>query len=123
MRDHKNIGDLASDTKEATQLYVKYKVDYYKLHVAERLTTFFTFAIGGVLLLAMLSLFMLFTSLAAAMYLGDAMGNNILGFLIVGLVYLGGIVVLLMLRGKMIQKPILKIIIRELFPEPKKRRV
>jgi hypothetical protein len=123
MRNHKNISDLAGDTKDATQLYVKYKVDYYKLHVAEKLTTFATFAIGGVLLLAMLSLFLLFTSLAAAMYLGDAMGNNILGFLIVGLVYLGGIVVLLMLRGKMIQKPILKIIIRELFPEPKKRRV
>lgn len=123
MRDHKNIGDLAGDTKEATQLYVKYKVDYYKLHIAERLTTFATFAIGGVLFLAMLSLFLLFTSLAAAMYIGEQLGNDILGFLIVGLVYLVGIVILMLLRGRLIQKPILKIIIREMFPEPKIRRV
>ena len=122
MSDQRDLSEIADDTKEATQLYVKYKIDYYKLHVAERLTRLATFAIGGVLFLAMLVLFLLFTSLAIAMYIGDAMDNNILGFLIVGIFYLIGLVVLSLLRGRLIQKPILKIVINELFPEPKVRR-
>ncbi len=122
MSDNRDLSEIADDTKEAAQLYVKYKIDYYKLHVAERLTRLATFAIGGVLFLAMLLLFLLFTSLAAAIYLGDVLGNNIFGFLIVGIFYLIGMAVLLLLRGRLIQKPILKIVINELFPEPKIRR-
>ena len=123
MKDHKDLFNLAGDTTEATQLYIKYKLDAYKLYLAERLTRLATFAVGGVLLLAMLTLFLLFTSLALAMYLGTVVGNEMLGFLIVGILYLIGLGVLLMLRGRMIQKPILRIVIRELFPEPKKHRV
>lgn len=122
MQEPKDIFELAGDTKEATQLYVKYKIDYYKLHVAERVTTFATFAIGGVILLVLSALFLLFTSLAGALYLGEVLGNNYLGYLIVGIFYLMGIGVLLVLRGRLIQKPILKILINELFPKPKNRR-
>lgn len=122
MQEPKDIFELAGDTKEATQLYVKYKIDYYKLHVAERVTTFATFAIGGVILLVLSALFLLFTSLAGALYLGEVLGNNYLGYLIVGIFYLMGIGVLLALRGRLIQKPILKILINELFPKPKNRR-
>jgi hypothetical protein len=88
MQEPKYIFELAGDTKEATQLYVKYKIDYYKLHVAERVTTFATFAIGGILLLTLLGMFLLFTSLAAAMYLGEVLSNNNLGYFIVGIFYL-----------------------------------
>ncbi len=122
MQEPKDIFELAGDTKEATQLYVKYKIDYYKLHVAERVTNFATFAIGGVILLVLSALFLLFTSLAGALYLGEVLGNNYLGYLIVGIFYLTGIGVLLVLRGRLIQKPILKILINELFPKPKNRR-
>ncbi len=122
MQEPKDIFELASDTKEATQLYVKYKIDYYKLHVAERLTTFATFAIGGIILLALMALFLLFTSLALAMFLGDMLGNIYLGYFIVGILYLIGIGLLLMLRGRFIQRPILKIVIAELFSKPKNDR-
>jgi len=83
---------------------------------------FATFAIGGVILLVLSALFLLFTSLAGALYLGEVLGNNYLGYLIVGIFYLTGIGVLLVLRGRLIQKPILKILINELFPKPKNRR-
>lgn len=122
MQEPKDLFELAGDTKEATQLYVKYKIDYYKLHVAERVTTFATFAIGGILLLTLMGLFLLFTSLAAAMYLGEVTGNNNLGYLIVGIFYLMGMGIMLLLRGRLIQRPILKIVIAELFPKPKNRK-
>ncbi len=121
MSEPKNVFKLADETKEATQLYIKYKVDYYKLHLAERVTNVAAFAISGVLLLVVFSLFLLFTSLAFAFFLGDVLGNDVYGFLIVGTVYLVGIVLLAVLRGRLIQKPILKIVVRELFPEPKRR--
>ncbi len=122
MHEPKDIFELAGDTKEATRLYIKYKIDYYKLHVAERVTTFATFAIGGILLLTLLAMFLLFSSLAAAMYLGEVLGNNNLGYFIVGIFYLLGMGLLLLLRGRLIQRPILKIVIGELFPAPKKHR-
>lgn len=122
MQPPKDIFELAHDTKEATQLYVKYKIDYYKLHVAERVTNFATFAIGGLLFLLLFGLFLLFVSLAAALSIGEALGNNYLGYLIVGIFYLIAIGFLALLRGKFIQRPILRIVINELFPKPKNRR-
>lgn len=122
MKEPRDLFDLADDTKEAGHLYIRYKFDYYKLHLAERVTNVATFAIGGVLFLVMLSLFLLFTSLALAMYLGNVLGNEAYGFLIVGSIYLVGLALLVMLKGRLIQKPLLRIMVRELFPEPQKRR-
>lgn len=123
MKEQKDLFELADDTKEATKLYVEYKLDYYKLHVAERLTNLATFTIGGILFLVLLSLFLLFLSLAAAMVIGDALGNGAYGFLIVGTFYLIGLGLLSILRGRLIEKPILRIVIRELFPKSKRRKL
>lgn len=122
MQEPKDIFELAHDSKEATQLYVKYKIDYYKLHVAERVTNFATFAIGGLLFLLLFGLFLLFISFAAALSIGEALGNNYLGYLIVGTFYLISVGVLSLLKGRYIQRPILRIVINELFPKPKNDR-
>lgn len=122
MQQPKDIFELAHDGKEATQLYVKYKIDYYKLHVADRVTTFATFAIGGLIFLMLFGLFLLFISFAAALSIGEALGNNYLGYLIVGIFYLIVTAALSLLKAKFIQRPILRIVVNELFPKPKKQR-
>ncbi|CAN5391036.1 hypothetical protein BH09BAC1_BH09BAC1_06890 [soil metagenome] len=122
MREPKDLFDLADDTKHVSKLYVKYKLDYYKLHLAEKVTNLATFLIGGFLLVTLLTLFLLFISLAFAMYLGEVLQSPTYGYLIVGVIYLAGIVLLGIFRGKLIQRPILRVVIREFFPEPKTRK-
>ncbi len=100
------------------QEYLEVQLDLIRLHAAESLSRVFTkiatFAIIGFLLL----LILIFFSLTAGFYLGEVMGSDYNGFLIVSGFYLVLLIVFLLLRKKLIERPIIKAMVRIMFPNP-----
>jgi len=108
-----DINDLRKDILE----YIEVKLDQIRLHTAENLSRIFsnvaTIAVIGYLV----SLLILFLSFAAGFYLGSLLDSNELGFLCVSGFYVLLLIVFLALRKRIVEQPVIKAMIRLLFPK------
>ena len=108
-----DINDLRKDILE----YIEVKLDLIRIHTAENLARIFsnvaTLAVIGFLL----SLMILFLSIAAGFYFGSLFDSNELGFLCVAGFYVLLLIVFLALRKRIVEQPVIKAMIRLFFPK------
>jgi hypothetical protein len=112
-----DLKEHLSDVKEDFESYVDKRVDLLKLHLVEELSRFtasFTLKLG---VLYLLFFALMFFSLAGAFFLGDMLGSNGQGFVIVALVYLVFVVIFILMRRVWVQKPVIKSFIKIFFPK------
>ncbi|MBY0243857.1 MAG: phage holin family protein [Sphingobacteriaceae bacterium] len=100
MADQKNIESIIADTK----VYLDNRLDYIRLVVLEKTAKFFANLVSNTLLLVFFGVFILFGSLTLGFYLSQIWGSYTLGFAAVTGIYLLLFVVLLLLKGKVIEK-------------------
>lgn len=105
------------DIKNDIQEYVDVKVKLIKLHTAENISRILsqaaTFAVVGYLMFFIL----LFFSFAVGFFLAERFHSNELGFLAVAGIYLILLILFLVVRKHIIEKPIIKAVIKLFFPK------
>ncbi len=108
-----DVNDLKKDVLE----YIEVKLDLIRLHTAENLSRIFsnvaTIAVIGYLLFFII----LFISIAAGYYIGSLLDSNELGFLCVAGFYSLLLVLFLVFRKKIVERPVIKAIVRLFFPK------
>ncbi len=108
-----DINDLKKDVLE----YIEVKLDLIRLHTAENLSRIFsnvaTIAVIGYLLFFII----LFISLAGGYYIGSLLDSTELGFLCVAGFYTLLLVLFLAFRKQIVERPVIKAIVRLFFPK------
>ena len=107
------INDLRKDVLE----YIEVKLDLVRLHTAENLSRIFsnvaTIAVIGYLLFFII----LFISIAAGYFIGSLLDSNELGFLCVAGFYSLLLILFLVFRKQIVERPVIKAIVRLFFPK------
>jgi hypothetical protein len=106
-----------TDVKDEFESYVDKRVDLLKLHLVGELSRFtasFALKLG---VLYLLFFVLMFVSLAGAFFLGDLLGSNGKGFMIVAGIYLFLVVIFILMRRIWVQKPIIESFIKLFFPK------
>jgi hypothetical protein len=103
--------------KKEIQEYVEVKLDLLKLHIAEHLSRLLSNAVTMFIAGFFLFLILLFISFASGFYLGSVLHSNEAGFLCIAGFYFLVLIVFLMLRKKIVEKPVIKSVVRFLFPK------
>ena len=108
-----DINDLRKDILE----YIEVKLDLIRLHTAENLSRIFsnvaTIAVIGYLLFFII----LFISFAAGFYIGSLLDSNELGFLCVAGFYTLLLILFLVFRKQIVERPVIKAMVRLFFPK------
>ena len=107
------INDLKKDVLE----YIEVKLDLVRLHTAENLSRIFsnvaTIAVIGYLLFFII----LFISIAAGYFIGSLLDSNELGFLCVAGFCTLLLILFLVFRKQIVERPVIKAIVRLFFPK------
>lgn len=117
MSDKKDIFTLTDETREATTLYVQYKLDYYRLHITERITKALTYVVSSVIMLCTGLIVLAFVALGAALLIGELLGSLALGLFIMAGAFLCLGLLLIALRAPLIRGPLLRVFIKEIFDD------
>ena len=108
-----------SKIKQEIQEYLEVRLDLLKLHTAENISRILsntaTIAIIGYLLFFIL----LFLSFSAGYFFATKLHSNELGFLCVAGIYLVLLVIFLILKKRIVERPVIKAIVRLFFPKLK----
>lgn len=107
--DH--ITELSDQAKE----YVNTRIDVIKLNTAAKVSTVTSNIIAGTIVAVVFVFFLLFGGMAAGFALGDWLGKNSLGFLIVAAIYLLLGVITWLSKEKLLRIPVMNAIIQQLF--------
>jgi len=108
-----DINDLRKDILE----YIEVRFDQIRLHTAESLSRIFSDVAKMAVIGYLFSLMLLFLSFAAGFYLGSLLNSNELGFICVAGFYLLLIILFLLLRKRIVEKPVIKAMVRLFFPK------
>jgi hypothetical protein len=108
-----NIDNIRKEIQE----YVEVKLDLLKLHTAEHLSRLLSNAVTLFIAGYLLFLILLFLSFGAGFFLGSILHSNEAGFLIVAGFYFLVFIVFLIFRKQIIDKPVIKAVVRFLFPK------
>lgn len=108
------LEDFNSLKKEITE-YIEVRFDYIKLHTAENLSRFMSNTASAVIIGYLLFFILFFTSFAAGYYFADRFNSNQLGFLCVGGFYFVVLILFLVFRKQIIERPIIKAIVKLFF--------
>lgn len=98
-----SVEQLQNDTKA----YVESSVDYYKLWVFKVAMKSTSAMVKFLMIVLFISMVLLFFSIAAAIAIGYALDNLAYGFLIVGGVYVLFTIVVMLVKDKFIEGPIM----------------
>jgi hypothetical protein len=112
-----DLKERLTDVKVEFESYIDKRVDLVKLHLVEELSRFtarFTLKLG---VLYLLFFVLMFASLAGAFFLGEILGSNGQGFMIIAGIYLFFAIVFFLLRRILIQKPVIQTFIKIFFPK------
>jgi len=94
--------------QEETRAYIETTFAYYKLWGFKIAMKSTTMTVKAVLIVLCITMVLLFGSVAAALAIGQALASNALGFLIVGGIYLLILLIIILLKDKIIDGPILR---------------
>ena len=108
-----NIDNIRKEVQE----YVEVRLDLIRLHTAENLARLLSS--GSTLVIAgYLAFFVLmFISFAGGFFLGTLLHSNEAGFLCVAGFYLLVLVIFLIFRKQIVERPVIKAVVRLLFPK------
>jgi uncharacterized membrane protein YqjE len=95
--------------------YVNTRIDLFKLEAAENMARFFASFVTKSVILYFCLLALIFLSFALAYFLGDSLGSTSLGFLLTGCFYIILVFVFYALRESIVEKPVLKSVLRMFF--------
>ncbi len=110
-REERDFGAFMDSMVQEAKAYIETQKDYYALIASERAAKAASSVLGGVVMIVLLGSVLIFCNLAAALWIGHALNNMALGFLIVGGAYLLFFLIFLLLwRGKMKERFVLGII-------------
>jgi hypothetical protein len=102
------LKNQAGQAQEETRAYIDSTFDYYKLWSFKVIMKSTTMGIKAILITLCVIMILLFGSLAAAFGIGNALGSDALGFLIIGGFYLICLFLVLLIKDKIVEGPILR---------------
>lgn len=105
-----------SNLKNELQDYVEVRLDLIRLHTAENVSRMFSSAATIVVVGYLMFFILLFGSFALGFYLGKILESTELGFLAVSAIYFIILLVFLVFRKQIVEKPIIKAIVQLFFP-------
>ncbi|HKM92325.1 MAG TPA: phage holin family protein [Prolixibacteraceae bacterium] len=111
MTVYEKIEELTKDIKS----YITSNVEIFKLEAVELFSVIGASFISSLIIGVVVFLFMIFLSLSAGFYFSSLLGNNYAGFAIVAGFYLTIAIILIIGRGKLVEKPLQNKIIRKIF--------
>jgi hypothetical protein len=110
------VDDLNSIRKDI-QEYIEVRLDLLRLHTAENISRILSSAAKTTVIGYLLLFILLFLSFAAGYFFGSLFNSNELGFLCVAGFYTLVLVIFLMFREKIIERPIIKSVMKLFFPK------
>lgn len=108
-----DLDNLKKDLRD----YFKVQFDGIRLHSAESVSRVLSRSANVAVISYLLLFILLFGSVSAGFYLASILGSDSLGFLIIALFYLFILVVFFIFRKKIVDRPIIKGIVKIFFPE------
>ena len=107
------IGKLIQEIKE----YIELKYDIARLDFTEKIVRIISVFLGIMTFFVVVPGVLMFFSFALAYYLGDILGANYWGFMVVGAIYLFFGIVFITFKKKFITKPIIKTLTEAILKE------
>jgi hypothetical protein len=111
----KSIGLTIDNLRSVAEAYIETQLKLLKLQAAEKASTLFSTLAAYLVLVFFLLFFLLFASIAGAYALSDLLGRPYAGFLIVSGIYLLVGFFIFLNRERLLKKPMLNAITRQLF--------
>jgi hypothetical protein len=102
------IKESVEEIQEKVKDVIDSNIAYYKLWLFKVVTKSATVVLKVLLLAFFLVMFLFFSSIALALFLGKLFENNIVGFLAVGTIYLVLMLIVYFLKDKIVESAILK---------------
>ena len=106
--ENTRIADNISEVIDASRKYIEANLKLFKLSLLERLSKVVSLVISTTLVMLVGTLFLLFLSLAAAVYIGDLLQSRALGFLVMSLFFLLLVIVLWIKRKTLVINPVIR---------------
>jgi hypothetical protein len=106
--ENTRIADNISEVIDASRKYVEANLKLFKLSLLERLSKVVSLIISTTLVMLVGTLFVLFLSLAAAVFLGDLIHSRALGFLFMALFFLLLVIFLWIKRKTLVINPVIQ---------------
>jgi hypothetical protein len=107
------INDLRRDVQE----YIEVKLDLIRLHTAENLSRILSNTAAAAVIGYLLFLIIMFISLSAGFFIGSRLNSNELGFLCVAGFYMVLLLLFLVFRKRIIERPVVRSVMKLLFPK------
>lgn len=107
------IGNIKKDIQE----YIEARLDLLKLQAAENISKIISNTAVAIIIVLLLSLILFFLSFAAGYFMASVLHSNELGFLCVAGFYLLLMLIILIFRKKIIDRPVIKSVIKIFFPK------
>jgi hypothetical protein len=108
-----DFNDLRKDILE----YIEVKLDLIRLHTAENISRIFSNVATIAVIAYLLFLIVLFISFATGFYIGSLLDSNEIGFLCVAGFYTLLLILFLVLRKQIVERPVIKAVVRLFFPK------
>jgi succinate-acetate transporter protein len=103
-----HLKENAEDIQDNLKNVIDSNIAYYKLWLFKVLMKSTTLLLKVVLMVLLFTLFLLFASVALALYLGELLQSNALGFLSVGGMYIVLLVFVCLLKDKIVEGSVLE---------------
>lgn len=113
-----NLFDDLGNSKKEIQEYIEARLDLIKLQAAENISRMISNTAVIIILGLLSSLILIFLSFSAGYYLSSLLNSNVLGFLCVAGFYLLMLLIILLFRKKIIERPVIKSMVKIFFPKP-----
>jgi len=106
--ENTRIADNISEVIDASRKYIEANLKLIKLSLLERLSKVVSLIISSTLVMLAGALFVLFLSLSAAMFIGDLLQSQALGFLIMAFIFLLLVIFLWIKRKTLVINPVIR---------------
>lgn len=110
MEEQNNLEKLFNDAKE----YLNTRLELTKLELVQKVSQIVSSLITSFLLLVIFVLVLLFGSVSLALFLSEKTGSTTTGFLYVAGIYLALGLLIYLLKGSFIKKPVTDMFIRKM---------
>ncbi len=110
-----NTGQELKKLFEDFTEFLELKYDLLRLDISERFVKFFSGYFSFFILIVLIPFSLFFLSFAGAYYMSEVLGSLFYGFVSVGLIYFVVIILFLIFRNVLINRPLVKFIINSLF--------
>jgi hypothetical protein len=104
--------DDLDNAKKEIQEYLEVKLDLIKLQAAESLSRILSSALSMAIIFFLLFLILLFISIGAGFFFASYLQSSGLGFLCVAGFYIVLLIIILLFRKKIIERPVIRSVVK-----------